>query len=96
MLVKFRSYPIGLTADIEKAFHQILITLDDKDMLRFLWWDDISCDNLRITQYRFCCLVFGLIPSPAILNGVLQHHLASQQMVSPNNYSKIVVRIIVH
>jgi len=26
-------------------------------------------DNPLTTQYRFCCLVFGLTPSPAILNG---------------------------
>ena len=29
VLVKFRSYPIGMTADIEKVFHQILINVQD-------------------------------------------------------------------
>jgi len=45
VLVNFRSYPIGITADIEKAFHQILINSEDTDMLRFPWWDDILSDN---------------------------------------------------
>ena len=32
MMIKFRSYPIGITADIEKAFHQILIENNDRDV----------------------------------------------------------------
>jgi len=63
---------------------KLSIKYEDKDMLKFLWWDDIRMDNPQITQYRLCHLVFRLTPSPAILNGVLQHHLASQQKVSPS------------
>ena len=35
MLVKFRGYPIGIVADVEKAFHQIGIHPDDRRMLLF-------------------------------------------------------------
>ena len=31
VLGKFRSYPVGLTADIEKAFHQISVNPADRD-----------------------------------------------------------------
>ena len=41
-LVKFRSYPIALCADIEKAFLQIEIKPEDRDKLQFLWIDDPS------------------------------------------------------
>ena len=52
-------------------------------MLRFLWWDDVSSENPKIQQYRFCRLVFGLTPSPAILNGVIQHHLDIHKRENP-------------
>lgn len=84
MLVRFRSYKIGLTTDIEKAFHQIEVKVEDRDMLRFLWWDDVFSENPKIQQYRFRCLVFGLTPSPAILNGVIQHHLNTHREKSPD------------
>ena len=35
VLLKFRSHPTGLVADIEKAFHQIVIDPKDRDALRF-------------------------------------------------------------
>ena len=37
VLVKFRSNPIALTADIEKAFLMISMNESSKDLLRFLW-----------------------------------------------------------
>ena len=52
MMIKFRSYAIGITADIEKAFHQILIENTDRDMLRFLWLDDIRRNRPGIVQYQ--------------------------------------------
>lgn len=61
VLLKFRLRHIGITTDIEKAFHQI-ISPDDHDMLRLLWVDDISSREVQVVQYRFCRLVFGLTP----------------------------------
>ena len=76
ILLRFRFYKIALVADIEKAFHQILICPSDRDMLRFLWCKNTDAGQVKILQYRFCRLPFGLKPSPAILNAVLQKHLA--------------------
>ena len=83
MIIKFRNYAIGITADIEKAFHQILIKNTDRDMLRFLWLDDIRRNRSGIVQYRFCRLVFGLTPSPAILMETIQHHLTRYLQTEP-------------
>jgi len=47
-VIKFRSYCIGLVADIEKAFHQIVVSLDDRDILRFLWFEDVNSERPRI------------------------------------------------
>ena len=75
VLLKFRTNKIGITSDVEKAFHQIIINPEDRDMLRMLWFANINSTEREIVQYRFCRLVFGLTPSPAILRGVIQHHL---------------------
>ena len=75
VLLKFRTHKIGITSDIEKAFHQIIINPEDRDMLRMLWYENINLTPKEIVQYRFCRLVFGLTPSPVILRGVIRHHL---------------------
>lgn len=46
-------------------------------MLRFLWFANASDPNMDIVELRFCRLVFGLRPSPAILGATIEHHLAT-------------------
>ena len=70
-------------AYIEKAFHQIVIDLKDRNMLRFLWFDDVGKENPVIVQYQFCRLIFGLTPSPAILTEVINHHITRYLMTEP-------------
>jgi len=90
VLLKFRLHKVGITADIEKAFHQILIKPEDRNMLRLVWFEDIRSAPMKIVQYRFCRLVFGLTPSPAILRGVIQHHLLRYQ----KEYSQVAQFLI--
>ena len=75
VVIKFRSYPIAVVADVEKAFHQIQIKPADRRMLRFLWFDNIDKEIPDIKQYQFRRLVFGLTSSPAILASTIKHHL---------------------
>ena len=74
-VVKFRSFPVGLVADVEKAFHQISVAAKDRKMIRFLWFEDVYSDNSPIKIYQFCRLPFGLSPSPAILSSTINQHL---------------------
>ena len=82
-LVKFQCYPIALTADIEKAFLQIEIKPEDRDRLRFLWMDDPFNETDKLLHFRFCRLVFGLKPSPAILGATINHHLEKHKETDP-------------
>ena len=75
LLTKFRCNPIGLSADIEKAFLNVGIKEEHRDMLRFLWFQDPFADELEIVSFRFNRLVFGLRPSPSILSATIKHHL---------------------
>ena len=69
-------HPVVLIADIEKAYLQVQINPNDRDALRFLWFDDRTKDKPSIVQYRYCRLVFGLTCTPAILTETIQHHVS--------------------
>ena len=83
MLARFRNNPIGLTADIEKAFLMVSIKEEERNMLRFLWFDNPEQDRPRIAQFRFNRLLFGLRPSPSILGATIAHHLSLYRQSEP-------------
>jgi len=83
MLLKFRGYPVGIVSDVEKEFHQIVVAGKDRSMLKFLWFDDIRKPDPQVIQYRFCRLVFGLTPSPAILSETIHHHVTRYLLTEP-------------
>ena len=81
ILLTLRSHKIAFTADIEKAFLQIELNIQDRDATRFLWLKDVdksanNPDNLVV--YRFCRVLFRAAPSPYLLNATIQHHLIKQ------------------
>jgi hypothetical protein len=84
ILVKFRSHPVGLVADIEKAFLMVGINEADRDMLRFLWLTNVYEPLPEVVEYRFTRLVFGLRPSPAILGATIDHHLRLYEDEKPD------------
>ena len=85
ILIKFRSYPIAVTADIEKAFLMVGISISDRDVLRFLWLEDPMNPHSGIIHLRFTRLVFGLRSSPAVIS----HHLKSYKALHPNTKEQI-------
>ena len=83
ILVRFRENRIAIVGDIEKAFLNIEVDPSDRDVLRFLWVDDIYSDNPSIVEYRYKRVVFGVRSSPFLLNAVLRHHINSFKDVDP-------------
>ena len=75
LLLRFRTYRIAVTADIEKAFLMISVAKEDRDVLRFLWVTDVTSDSPQVQVLRFCRVVFGVSSSPFLLNATVQHHL---------------------
>ena len=78
LLMRFRLHQIAIVADIEKAFLQIGIQPNQRDVTRFLWLKDsgetrVQSDNIQ--EYRFCSVPFGLISSPFLLGATIKSHL---------------------
>lgn len=77
LLIRFRAYKVALIADVEKAFLMIAIDEKDRDVLRFLWIDDVTKEEPKIRAYRFTRVVFGVSASPFLLNATVKYHLES-------------------
>lgn len=95
MLIRFRIHPIAIVADIEKAFLQVGLQVDQRDVTRFLWLKDSSkqtIGNGNVQEYRFCRVPFGVISSPFLLGATVDFHLSSyKDSVAENLKNNIYV-----
>ena len=73
VLLRFRGWKFGLTADITKAFLQIKVRKEDQ---RFSW----NVDN-QVRIMRIDCVIFGNACSPFLLNATLRFHLGSLEIL---------------
>ena len=76
IIIRFRVHRVALTGDIEKAFLMISVTPSDRDVLRFLWVDDVLNDAPTIQTYRFTRVVFGVSLSPFLLKVTILRSMA--------------------
>jgi hypothetical protein len=65
--------PILLAGDIKQAFLQIVIREIKRDVMRFLWINDLQRKDMMV--YLMTRAMFGLGPSPFLLGGTLNVHL---------------------
>ena len=72
-----------VVGDLEKAFLNLSVHPDNRNVLRFLWVSDVHSDSPEIVVKRFTRLVFGVSPSPFLLNGTLEHHVKKYHNVDP-------------
>ncbi|XP_013402959.1 uncharacterized protein LOC106168462 [Lingula anatina] len=68
VLLRFRQEPVAFMADIESMFHQVKVNVKDRDVLRFLWWDNSGL----IIPYRMTSHLFGGVWSPSCANYALK------------------------
>ena len=85
-LLRFRSYPIGLSADIAKMYREVELEEKDRDLHRFLWREQPT-DPVK--DFRMTRVTFGISCSPFLAirtleqvatdhaedDPVVQHHL---------------------
>ena len=89
LLLTFRVHPIAITADIEKAYLQIVVNERHRDYLRFLWYKDVFAEMPEIVKYRFTRVIFGAAPSQFLLNGYVRKHVSSFEKLDPEFVRKI-------
>src|SRR5699024_9092643 len=80
LLIKFRFGAVAVTADIEKAYLMISIEPEDRDALRFFWYDEEN----QPTIYRMKVVPFGTSASPFLLFAVMRHHFERYRAEFPD------------
>ena len=86
MLVRNRLKPVALAGDLKKAFLQIRIRPEHRDVLRFHW---VKEETSEIEVLRFTRALFGLVQSPFLLRVTLKRHLESLKERYPNEVTEI-------
>ena len=89
VLVRFRLNPIGIIADIEKAYLQISVADCHRDFLRFLWFDDIFKGIPEEVIFRFCRVIFGAYCSQYLLNSAIRYHVSQYKDIDKNFSEKV-------
>ena len=75
ILLRFRVHKVALSADIEKAYLMVSMAEEDRDVLRFLWVEDIHSHIPKVKTMRFSRVVFRVTSSPFLLNATVNHHM---------------------
>jgi hypothetical protein len=68
-LIKFRTHPIALTADVEKMYRQIIVKSSDTDLQRIVWRED---PKAPIETYRLLTATYGTASAPYHATKALQ------------------------
>ena len=71
VLCRFRKEPIAFTCDIESMFYQVRVAEDDRDYLRFLWWEKGDTSKVPV-EFRMTVHLFGAVSSPGCANFALK------------------------
>ena len=79
-----------MTADISKAFLQISVAPEDRDYMRFWWFDDVFADCPTIERNRFARVISGVNISPFLLAATLRLHLDRYNEIDPDFVKRVL------
>lgn len=77
LLLSFRMHPIVMVADIKKAYLQITIRPEGRDVLHFLWATRLPTESEPfppIVQWQMTRVPFGTTSSPFLLAATFHRH----------------------
>ena len=73
ILIKFRSYPVALSADVSKMYREVELAPQDRDLHRFIWR---PTPEQPVQDYRMTRVTFGVSASPYLAIRTLQQTAA--------------------
>ena len=73
ILLKFRTYPVALNADISKMYREVQLSSEDKDLHRLLWR---ASPQEPVRAFRMTRVTFGVSASPYLAVRTLQQTAA--------------------
>ena len=68
---------------------------EDRDVLRFLWVDNVEKDFPELLVLRFTTVVFGASGSAFLLNATLEHHIRKYENEDPKFVARFLRAIYV-
>ena len=66
-MCRFRQDSTALMCDLKAMFHQVKVNLEDRNFLRFFWWEDGNLNKTPV-MYRMSSHLFGATSSPDCAN----------------------------
>lgn len=91
VLLRFRQGKFGFMADIEAMFNQVRVSPKDRDVLRFLWYED--CDTSKPPKvFRMTTNLFGGVWSPSCANFALQKIAEEHSEMYPDEVISTILR----
>ena len=73
----------------------VSVAKQDRDVLRFLWLDDINKGAPEIVTLRFARVVFGVSASPFLLNATIKYHIERYEEEDPEFVERFLRSIYV-
>lgn len=71
ILCRFRQDSTALMCDLKAMFHQVKVKVEDRNFLRFFWWEDGNFNGDPV-MYRMSSHLFGATSSPGCANVCLR------------------------
>ncbi|KAJ8017951.1 hypothetical protein HOLleu_44328 [Holothuria leucospilota] len=93
VLLRFRQEKIAIVSDIEAMFHQVQMIEQDRDALRFLWWEGGDMSKSP-KEYRMCVHLFGATSSPCCAGKALKQTAEDNEIDNQDEVGQRAIDII--
>ena len=91
VLTRFRKEKVAFTCDIEQMFHSFYVNPEDRNFLRFLWFENNDLTK-PIVKYQMNVHLFGAASSPGVANFCLHQTAETHRRDFGNITSDFLLR----
>ena len=91
VLMRYRKEAIAFSADIEQMFYSFLVREEDRNFLRFFWFQDNDLSK-DIVEFRMKVHVFGNSPSPSVAIYGLHQSVLDSELCTDSDVRHFVMR----